>query len=168
MHTNWLDGTETWIEILKRVLQYNFRDLRTCLELAVDQSELEFPDLLGCSLAAARASNYPKLFSAIEKEMGLCTEKTAAMRAVSDAAMQSTWNFYKDTELFSEVDRLDINGGTNLVKYTMYLLSAYLVFGDKRQIDKCIEILKSHVTESQIDSIVRLVAVIKAVSLAQV
>lgn len=168
MHTNWLDGTETWVEILKRVLQYNFRDVRSCLESAVEQSELEYPDLLGCSLAAARASNYPKLFSAIEKEMGLGVEKTAAMRAVSDAAMQSTWALYKDSPVFSEVERLDVNGGVNLVKYTMYLLSAYLVFGDKQRVDQCINLLKSQITEDQIDSIVRLVAAVRAASLAQI
>lgn len=168
MHTNWLDGTDTWSEILKRVLQYNFRDLRACLESALDGSTLEHPDMLGCALAAARAVSYPKLFSAIERDLGSSVEKQAAMQAVADAAMNSVWSMYDSQPAFSEVDRLDVTGSVDPVKYTMYLLSAYLVLGNQQKVEQCIDFLNEKITKDQISSIVRIAAVVKASALAQI
>lgn len=172
--SHWLNNTDSWLEIFKRKLSVNHRDLYVYLDQVVENSSLEFIDVQACALAACRAVGYPVFSSAIEKDMEHAQEKNAAAIAASMCFLNSTWINYlealnEDRQFLKEHhDVLTPNGGVSEIKFNMYCLSACVVYGSKHEIKRIIEFLKNHISQDQIDDIVRMAAVISAAVKAQV
>lgn len=166
--SHWLDPTSSWLEIFKRKLGMVHKDLYVYLDKSVEESSLEFIDVQACALSAARAVGYPVFVFAIEKDMGAANEKNAAAIAASMAALNSAWINYLESidqnHSFFETppDTLIPYGGTTEVKFNMYLLSAYVVYGNTREISRCTDFLKNHLTQQQINDVARIASVISA------
>ena len=166
--SHWLDKTNSWLEIFKRKLAPVHKDLYVYLDKVIEESNLEFIDVQGCALSAARAVGYPVFVFAIEKEMGFANEKNAASIAASMASLNSSWINYlgssEQNQLFFETppDTIEPYGGTTEIKFNMYLLSAYVVYGTTTEISRCTDLLKNHLTQQQIDDVARIASVIHA------
>lgn len=172
--SHWLDDTDNWLEIFKRKLGPVHKDLYVYLDSVIENSKLEFIDVQGCALSASRAVGYPVFTAAIEKQMTNCAEKNAAAIAASMASLNSIWVSYLETIkenhdfLGMPHDVITPYGGVSELKFNMYMLSATVATGNNLEIKRLVDILKNHLSQEQINDIVRISAVITASIRAQV
>lgn len=172
--SHWLNDTDSWLEIFKRKLGVTHRDLYVYLDHCIEKSTLEFIDVQACALTACRAVGYPVFTAAIEKNMEQSQEKAAAAIAASMCFLNSTWINYLESinenhQFLTEPHHvLTPNGGVSEIKFNMYCLSACVVYGSRHEILRHIEFLKNHISQDQINDIVRIAAVIAAAIKAQV
>lgn len=172
--SHWLDDTDNWLEIFKRKLSPVHKDLYVYLDTVVENSSLEFIDVQGCALSAARAIGYPVFVAAIEKEMANAMEKQGAAIAASMASLNSTWVNYlaalEENHAFLDPQPAVITayGGVSELKFNMYMLSANVAQGNNNEVKRLVNYLKEHLSQCQINDIVRIAAVITAAIKAQV